>query len=364
LKVKWIRGNHRISFNRPDVWFALGQRGTGKSSFLEHVGCNYIEETNAVICDLFGSRDGEGLAWLRSPYAKDKKILLLKGENVDVKAPCDVKQVDKLRIRDFEDYDIVISSSPLYLSIDQEFIYAAKITDLLYRRRHYKRLVNLICREAANFYYSRLKVSDNQVFAKAQMVYLIREARHMGIALSLDSVRFYSIDIDIRSLSDFMIIKSQGLTGLTKDLKWLYSLVEPHLVRKLRPNQFILLVADGAVGYGLFPEVEWHKREKEDVMRNVGVHVEYGEELKESEYRGSFKTVSDKEHVEIIRLYVEENLGMTKIAEQIGRSGKTTMDHVHKHNSSVERSGFCPSCKRTGSPFQKRIARKGEAIHI
>jgi len=364
MKVKWIRGNHRISFNRPDVWFGLGMRGTGKSSFLEHIGCNYIEEANACICDLFGSRDGEGLAWLRSSYAKDKKILLLKGENVDVEAPCDVKQVDKLRVRDFEDYDIVISSSPLYISIDQEFIYAARVTDLLYKRLHYKRLVNLICREAANFYYSRLKVSDNQAFAKSQMVYLIREARHMGISLSLDSVRFYAIDIDIRSLADFMVIKSQGLHGLTRDLKWLYSLVDPHLVRKLRPNQFILLASDGSVGFGIFPEVEWHKKEREDILRSVGVRVEYGQELKESEWRGSFKTVSDKEHVEIIRLYVEENLGMTKIGEKIGRSGKTTMDHVHKHNGSIVRSGFCPSCQRVGSPFQKRIARKGEAIEI
>lgn len=99
-------------------------------------------------------------------------------------------------------------------------------------------------------------------------------------------------------------------------------------------------------------------------MRSVGVRVEYGEELKESEYRGSFKTVSDKEHIEIIRLYVEENLGMTKIGEKMRRSGKTIMDHLYKHNSSVARSGFCPSCKRVDSPFQKRIARKGEAIHI
>lgn len=364
MKIKWVRGNHRLSFNRPDVWFGIGQRGTGKSSFLEHVACNYIEKSNACICDLFGSRDGEGLAWLRSPYAKEKKILLLKGENVDVVAPCDVKQVDRLRVRDFEDYDIVISSSPLYISIDQEFIYAARVTDLLYKRLHYKRLVNLICREAANFYYSRLKVSDNQVFAKAQMIYLIREARHMGITLSLDSVRFYAIDIDIRSLADFMVLKAQGLHGLAKDLKWLYSLVNPHLVRKLRPNQFLLLASDGSVGYGIFPEVEWHKKEREDIMRNVGVHVEYGEELKEGEYRGSFKTVSDKEHVEIIRLYVEENFGMTKIGEKIGRSGKTTMDHVHKHNNSIVRSGFCPSCKRAGSPFHKCIARKGQAVTI
>jgi len=99
-------------------------------------------------------------------------------------------------------------------------------------------------------------------------------------------------------------------------------------------------------------------------MRSVGVRVEYGTELKESEWRGSFKTVSDKEHVEIIRLYAEENIGMTKIAEQVGRSGKTTMDHVHKHNNSVVRSGFCASCKRINSPFQNRIARKGEFVQI
>lgn len=142
------------------------------------------------------------------------------------------------------------------------------------------------------------------------------------------------------------------------------ALVEPHLVRKLRPNQFLLLASDGSVGFGVFPEVPWHKREREDIMRSVGVKVEYGEELKESEYRGHFKTLSDREHAEIIRLYVEENLGMTRIGEKIGRSGKTTMDHVHKHNSSVERSGFWPSCKRVGSPYHAQIARKGESIQI
>jgi len=55
------------------------------------------------------------------------------------------------------------------------------------------------------------------------------------------------------------------------------------IVRKLRPNQFLLLASDGSVGYGVFPEVEWHKKEREDIMRSVGVCVEYGEELKESE---------------------------------------------------------------------------------
>jgi hypothetical protein len=45
--------------------------------------------------------------------------------------------------------------------------------------------------------------------------------------------RFYSIDIDIRSLSDYLILKAQGLQGLTKDLSWLYAYIEPHTLRKL-----------------------------------------------------------------------------------------------------------------------------------
>lgn len=359
FKIKWIRGRHNLGFTRPDVWFSIGQRGSGKSTFLEQVGCAYMEKSNATVCDLFGSRDGEGLAWLRSPYAKEKRILLLKGENVDVKAPCKVMQVEKLTIRDLEKFDIIISSSPLYLSVDQEFVYAAKITDLLFRRLHPKRLIYTICREAANFYYSRLKVSESQTFAKANMVYLIRESRHVWLALGLDSIRFYSIDIDIRSLADYMVVKSQGLSGLTKDLKWLYSYVEPHVVRKLRANQFLILINSGEVGYGVSSDIEWHKKEKEDIMHATGVKIEYGEELKESEYRGSFHTVSDKQHAEIIKLHVEDDLGMGKIAKEVKRSSKTVSDHIKKHNVSVERSGFCPSCKRVGTPFFSVVVRKG-----
>ena len=177
MRVLWARGNEIIKFNRPTTWFVLGVRGAGKSSFLEHIACNYLEN-NAVVFDLFGSRDGEALAWLRSPYAKEKKILVVHGENVDVDSSFLTKNVEAVKLSDFEDYDIIVSASPLYLSIDQEFSHAAKLTDLLYKWLHYKRLVYMVCREAANFYYSRLKVSDNQVFAKSQMIYLIREKAH------------------------------------------------------------------------------------------------------------------------------------------------------------------------------------------
>jgi hypothetical protein len=307
-------------------------------------------EKDAVVFDLFGSRDGESLAWLRSPYAKDKKILLLKGENVDVQGSFPVKPVDRLTLNDVENYDIIISSSPLHLNPDQEFYNAARLTDLLYKRLHYKRLVYLIVREAANFYYSRLKVSDNQVQAKANMIYMIREARHVGLALGLDSIRYYAIDIDIRNLSDYLILKSQGVQGLASDLHWLYSYYDPSVVMNVPKPFFIIMSQTGALGLGEFPYHTWHKEEKENIVDAVGLKVEYGESLREGENKGTFKTVGDKEHSEIVRAYIEGS-GMQKIADQMNRSTRTIQKHILDHNSAVKRSGFCALCKRTNSSF-------------
>lgn len=362
MKVKWLRGKDQFLFTRPETWFALGIRGSGKSSHLEHIGLHYLQQ-DCVILDLFGSRDGEGLAWLRSPEAKDKKILLVKGDGCDVDSCFPVKHCDSLKLEDFEKFDVIVSASPLYRNIGEEFFYAAKITDLLYQRLHYKRLIYMICREAANLYYSRLKVNDNQLFAKSQMIYMIREARHIGVALGCDSVRFYAIDIDVRSLSDYLLIKNQGMQGLPKDLKFLYSYVEPHLFRQMNPDEYIVLTDKGSIGYGYFPEVSWHKRERENILDSVGVDVNFGDApLKRGKYRGTYNTVGDSEHCEIIRLYVDEGLNMHQVAATLkgGRSTGTVLGHIHKHNDSVRRSEFCPTCKRANSPFAEKLAQRNK----
>jgi len=363
MKVVWVRLNDTISFNKPSTWFVLGLRGSGKSSLLEHVACNYLEEGHVVL-DLFGSRDGEGLAWLRSPYAKDKKILLLRGENVDVEASFPVKQADQLSLKDLENFDIVVSASPLYINMDQEFYYAARITDMLYKRLSWHRLAYVIVREAANFYYSRLKVCENQIIAKSQMIYLIREARHAGLSLGLDSIRYYSIDIDIRNLADYLVLKSQGLHGLAEDLKWLYSYFSPPVVRNMHPAHFIILTKTGALGLGEFPYPEWHKRERENILASVGLKVEYGEMPKQAEFKGTFKTLSDSEHAEVIRLYVEELLSTKKIAERLGRSTRTPLEHIRKHDDAVRRSGFCPACRRVRSPLESVVAMDVKRVKV
>lgn len=358
LKVKWTRGYDHIRYDRPDMYFCLGCRGSGKSTFLETTGEGFLKAGNGIL-DLFGSRDGESLAWLRSPWAKTKQILLLKGDNVDVKCCWPVKNAEALELSDFEKYDLIISSSPLYQNIDQEFSDAAIIEDKLYQRLEYEKIIFMLCREASNFYYSRLKVSDNQLFAKSQMVYLLRESRHMGVALGLDSIRSYAIDIDIRQLADYLILKAQGVQGLSKELKWLYSYIDSALLRKLPPSKFFAITKNGAIGAGVFPEIKWHKQERENILKACDISREIGEATQEAINRGTYRTVSDKEHKAIIEAYGKGDISMDKLAKQMERSPRTINLHVDAHNNSVNKSGFCAVCKRAQSSFVNQTVGHG-----
>lgn len=353
----WCRGKDNIVFNRPSTFFALGTRGSGKSSLLEYIGEGYLERQHKIL-DLFGSRDGEGLAWCRSPWAEDKKILLIHGDNVDVDSPFDSKTARNLSLSDFKRYDILISSSPLYSSPDNEFLQVNKITNLLYKRLTWKKIMYILVREASNLYYSRLKVTRNQTLAKAEMIYLIREARHMGFAMGLDTLKFTSVDLDVRIVIDYLFFKSQGIMGLPRDLKWMYGYFNPRFVTNMPQDFFLLLTKNSALGLGSFPEVPWHKQERENILKKLGIKLTYGEELKEGEDKGTFKTVSDLEHVHIVSLYVD-GLGMGRLGKQIKRSPNTVSNHLHAHDDAVDRSGFCPICKRAlGKYVNQKIIRE------
>ncbi len=354
MKVLWVRSKEKISFLKPKVYFASGQIGTGKSSLLEHLGIQHLQK-GASIIDIYGSADGENLAWLRSEHVKDRKVCLLKGQNVDVDSVYDVKLVENLGLHDLDKYDFIISSRPLFLNKDQEFYSLGQLTNLLYKRISWNKLIYLIAREAGNLWYSRLRVSDQQSDAKSEAIYLLREMRHLGFSLGLDSLRFQSIDIDVRSHVDYLILKSQGLGGLSHDLRWLYKYFSPRIVRKMPPQNFILLSRMGGLALGEFPYPSWHKREKENILRAVGVTVEYGEVLDRGRDRGTYKTVGDKEHSEIVEFYCE-GLSMPKIADRLDRSTKTVSDHIHGHNDAVARSGFCAVCKRLKSPLESQKA--------
>ena len=112
------------------------------------------------------------------------------------------------------------------------------------------------------------------------------------------------------------------------------------------------------MGLGEFSFHEWHKAEKENILKAVGIKVEYVEELNEGEYRGTFRTVSDKEHSEMIRLYIEDELSYEKIAKYFNRSSRTPLLHIQKHNRAIWKGGFCLSCKRVKSRLEVILAEK------
>jgi len=335
----------------------LGVRGSGKSSLLEYVGEGYLAAGHKIL-DLFGSRDGENLAWLRSPYAKDKKTLLIHGDNVSVSGSFDAKNISKLSLSDFENYDIAISSSPLYSSPDDEFFQVNKLIDILYQRLSWKTLIYMIVRESANLYYSRLRVSRNQLDAKAGAVYLIREARHMGVALGLDTLKYTSVDIDIRTVVDYFCFKSQGVLGLPDDKVWLYGYFNPAVVRNMPPQYFLMVTTQGALGLGTFPCPPWHKQERENILKSVGLRVEHGDRIEYGKSRGAYRTVGDQEHTNIINNYLDEDLSMGKIAKKLNRSAATIYTQIHVHNESIEKQGFCAECRRLNGKHEAERSAK------
>lgn len=362
MKVLWIKGRSRLSFSRPFVAMVLGSRGTGKSTLIETFGCYFLRKNHKVL-DIFGSRDGENLAWLRSPYVKDRKVLLIRGDNTDVDCSWPVKAVSNVTLQDIENHDITISSSPLYSDPDVEFQAVAKLTDLVYQRLSWKKIIYMIVREASNLYYSRLKVTRNQQLAKSQEIYLLRESRHMGISVGLDTLKFTSVDVDVRAVCDYQIFKALGLIGLPRELKWIFGFIDPRVVRTLKPNQFILLSRTSALGLGVFKPLPWHKQERENILRQLDIKVEHGEQIKEAKDRGVYHTVGDREHAEIIMAYAGGR-SMVQIAKEKERSSGTIKLHVHKHDDAVERSGFCPACRRVKCEYASVKVRRTALTHF
>jgi hypothetical protein len=304
------------------------------------------------------SRDGENLAWLRSPYAKTKRILLLHGNSINVEAPCDAKPASKLVLGDFERYDIVISSSPLYGSPDEEFTRAGEILDRIYKRLAWNRIVFTLVREASNLYYSRLKLSDSQVQAKSQTVYEVRESRHLGLSMGLDTLRSMSIDVDLRSLADYQILKAQGVSGLSRDLSWLYRYLQPWSVQQMRPQSFVLVTRRGSVALGRFPFPRWHKLEGQAILGQVGVKVTEGDAPPEQGVdKGTFRTVGDEEHAKMIGMYLS-GIGTTRISTELRRSSRTPLLQIDAHDSAVARGGYCPACRRAKGEYAEQKVKR------
>lgn len=274
IRVLWVRGGEKLSFRSPLLAYVLGVRGAGKSAFLEAVAEHYLWSGGTVL-DLFGARSGEGLAWLRSPWVTRLRLpaLLVCSPHVTVESAWDAKPWTQVSLDDFNRYRVIVSASPLYTGVDEEFEAAGRLLDLLFQRRGWTRYIYIVVRESANLFYSRFKHSPNQLLAKAEAIYLLREARHHGLALGLDTQKFTAVDTEIRALLDLLVLKQQGALPVPRELWWIYRYIDPGWLRRAPPRYFALVTRRGSVGVGCFDLPTWHKRPREHLLKTLGINV-------------------------------------------------------------------------------------------
>jgi len=321
-----------------------GGKGTGKSALMESLSDRY-----RCVLDLFGSRDNEGLAWCRSH--RQDSILFLKGASTEIESSWPAKNADELKLEDLEKFKVIISCSAFYASLREEWATLTKIMDILWNRDYWTNACSLLIREAANLLYSRIAIGDSQQQAKNYIIYTLREMRHCGVALEMDSIRWFAIDIDARSIADYTFLKAQGIDGLPENLRWLYRFYKPSGVTRMGVEKFIIVSRAGPIGEGYAEFPYWHKKEKEHLLRIFGIKTIHGDVPKLGDKGGQ---VGDYEHVDILTRRHGTHKSMEDIGTKLGRSSRTVHQHIEHHNRMVQAVGECDKCARVKSPLAKQ----------
>lgn len=358
IKVKWFRfpndpaANLGQAVKEPGAFCIYGGTGKGKSALAENLANNY-----KTIIDLFGSRDNEALSWCRSQ--RKNSILFLKGETVDISSEWDCKNIKDVTLKDIDSYDAVISCASFYSTLHEEWEGLTALIDKIWHRSGWKNAWSVLIREAANLLYARQALGDNQSVAKSHITYVVREARHVGIALAFDSVRWYSLDIDIRSIAKYTFIKAQGIDGLPDSLHFLYQYFDPYGIMRMGPEKFVIISRDGPLGTGTFTLPSWHKLEHENLMEMLNIQVETIGASRLPD--GKPATVTDFEHKNIMteRMSTDpitkKHPGQIKIGKKLNRSSATISLHIKYHNNTILKDGECDKCRRSKCEYSKTL---------
>lgn len=340
------------AFTKPLAFAVVGGTGAGKSALVELMASKYKK-----VVDIYGSRDNEGLAWLRSPGYK--KVLLLKGASAIVDCNCaDVMNASDLKLEDIEAHDATISVSAFYSKLEEEWYCLTKIMEKLWHRTHWTEPWCLAIREASSLIYSRLSVGETQNMAKNYLIYVIREMRHCGFAVALDTIRWMGVDVDFRTIADYTFLKAQGIDGLPHNLRFLYRYFRPSGIMRMPVYDFVVVSRKGPIGFGMADLPAWHKQESENLLREFDIDIKYGELPHVTDGKMGTK-VSDYEHVRIIksRLTMKgktgEAIGMEELGKKLDRSSATVFKQIARHNNMVHGVGECDKCARVRSDCAK-----------
>ncbi|MGB9878649.1 MAG: hypothetical protein ACPLGZ_01560, partial [Candidatus Pelagibacter ubique] len=177
-------------------------------------------------------------------------------------------------------------------------------------------------REAPNYFYSRISLGvEEQTTAKRKFIEVARESRHFGLALGLDMIRYLSVEIDLRELSDYILFKALGPVKLDERLRWIFAYVNPFIMRNL-PPQYALIAHEGNLAFAFFEYPWWHKKVEEEysIFDSLGIKIFYEERQVDIEKQNKMIEKAKEEEVEEAKFVEEEP--ESKIEEKVNISSK------------------------------------------
>lgn len=297
---------------------AAAVTGGGKSALLGNLAAFYPKSIG-VYC----SADDEVLADLRARHYRDKvppKIskviegwergLIVGPSYADVKSSWDYMPSEKLTLHDVERYDVIVFPRRVHLSTKSFFMANEKMlsldTGVLWQRPAATQNWFVKVLEAANILYARITLRNAKMDkAKAEMIFIIRELRHHGIALGLDFQYLTSLDREVRTNAMYSFVKNIGSDRLPKDVSWMYGWVPMGGFMQLEPNEFVCKDKFGGIYLGTFKLPPWHKTPKENIYKTMGIVVDYGDP-NAREIQADSQDEDVAAHMEIVTTYVEQ----------------------------------------------------------
>lgn len=357
-----VTGNARTTFD-------VGDKDSGKSAHLEVFGEEHLEAGNKLI-DLHGSVDMETLGWLRSDWVSGRRVCIVHGPTVKLsfqKTDWETLDVNKMRFEDYSRFDMIISNPKFFMDNDgtKDFTSIGRfLRRLLIHRENDHPIIYCIIREASEVIYSRIKADERQDEVKAQMLSALGQARHIGVSLGLDTQRAVNVDKAFRDLADYTFYKRPRGENLPEEKKFAYRYVdlEPMLVM---PRDRFIVVDTRGVGEGVNYMPKWHKREGDVLMPQLGISMEFLEAPEEGRERGDFKTIGDKDHAQMMVLYMDGDgqkgpYSMNMIADEWHISSATPKYQMDKHNDAVRQRGECGRCARASGKYAKAYVGRGK----
>jgi hypothetical protein len=261
---------------RDDLIVSIGGiRGGGKSALLFNIAAHWPK-----VIGLYGALDDEVLALLRAHkyLGKWERALILGPEGVSVTSSWDYKYYGDLTFNDMQNYEVIVMPQRIHRFPKTFSMGCEYVSNFLLRRPKVSEYWFLCITEAANILWARQSLKNAKLEnAKSYLVWLLRQLRHVGIAVGLDSQYLLALDKEVRNISDYTFLKNLGAFSLPRDLEWVYRYVTPWAMRALYPNEFVAVDKFSGTYAGWFRLPPWHKQPKEDIYESLGIRYEFGD---------------------------------------------------------------------------------------